>query len=255
MGYGDPLVLVHGTGTDHIRWKSVVPLLEEKYTLYIVDRRGRGESSDPQPYSIEREYEDIAALVDSISQPVNLLGHSYGGLIASEAALRTKNLSRLILYEPAFMIGGYDFPPEVVAEIEAYLHTGDRDNAVVTFLREIALIPPDEIMTLRTLPSWKDRLAFAHTLVRELHEPCKYRWDPERLQQIEVSTLLLLGGASPAYRKTVVEKLHAVLAHSHIVVMPGQQHIGMSTAPELFAKEIMAFLAEPTLEIEKQSIG
>jgi pimeloyl-ACP methyl ester carboxylesterase len=251
VGYGKPVVLVHGTGTDHSRWKSVIPFLENTYALYIMDRRGRGMSSDPQPYSIEREYEDVAVLVDSIPHPASLLGHSYGGLVATEAALRTKNLKRLILYEPAFMIGGYDFPPEIVADIEARLRSWDREGAVEVFLREIAMVSPDEIKQLRMLPTWKERLASAHTLLRELKEPGKYHWEPQRIRQIQVPTLLLLGEASPAYRKKVIDKLHAALPKSHITLLPGQKHIAMASAPEQFANEILTFLAEPVSEAQR----
>jgi len=242
-GQGAPLVLVHGTSADHTRWKPVLPPLEAKFTVYSVDRRGRGGSGDSQPYAIEREYEDIAALVDSIPEPVNLLGHSYGALCSLEAALRTKNLRRLILYEPPIPVEGMSFNfPRVMAEMQARLAAGDRDGVVTTFLHEIAEIPADELKMLRSLPAWQGRLAAAHTILRELQGPPEYRIQPERLQQIRIPTLLLLGGASPAYRKMVAEQLHAALPNSRIAVMPGQQHTAMNTAPELFIKEVLAFL-------------
>ena len=75
-GEGPPLVLIHGTSTDHSRWRLVLPALEEHFTVYTVDRRGRGDSGDSEDYSIEQEFEDVAAVVDSVREPVNLLGHS-----------------------------------------------------------------------------------------------------------------------------------------------------------------------------------
>ena len=98
-GTGPALVLVHGTTADHTRWASVLPMLEQRFTAYAVDRRGRGQSDDSAVYSIEREYEDIAAVVASIQGPVNLLGHSYGALCSLEAALLATNLNKLILPE------------------------------------------------------------------------------------------------------------------------------------------------------------
>src|SRR5918994_4256030 len=89
-GEGPPLVLVHGTSADHSRWAPVLPAFEERFTVYAVDRRGRGESGDSEDYSIEREFEDVAAVVDSIEAPVNLLGHSYGAVCSLEAALITR---------------------------------------------------------------------------------------------------------------------------------------------------------------------
>jgi pimeloyl-ACP methyl ester carboxylesterase len=98
-GKGPPLVLVHGTAADHSRWRPVIPALEESFTVYAIDRRGRGGSGDAEDYSVEKEFEDVAAVVDSLGEPVNLLGHSYGGLLALEAALLTRNVRKLVLYD------------------------------------------------------------------------------------------------------------------------------------------------------------
>jgi pimeloyl-ACP methyl ester carboxylesterase len=95
-GAGPPLILVHGTSAAATRWAPVVPALEEHFTVYAVDRRGRGESGDADDYAIEREFEDIAALIDATGGPANVLGHSFGGC-ALEAGLRTENLHRLIV--------------------------------------------------------------------------------------------------------------------------------------------------------------
>ena len=245
-GKGAPLLLVHGTSADHNRWKPILGPLEAQFTVYAMDRRGRGSSGDTQPYAIEREYEDVAALVDSIPEPVNLLGHSYGGLCALESAFRTKNLRRLILYEPAIMLEGEGpTPSKKLAELQALLAAGDREKVVETFMREVAEVPPDELKLMKSLPSWQGRVAAAHTILRELQAPSTYRIQPERVKQIKAPALLLLGGASPAHRKTVAEQLHAGLPNSRMAVMPGQQHTAMNTAPELFLKEVLAFLVEP----------
>ena len=99
-GKGSPLLLIHGAGNYSGRWNPILPLLEQDFSIYALDRRGRGESGDASEYSLEREFEDAVSVVDAIGGPVNVLGHSLGGICALEAALRTKNISRLILYEP-----------------------------------------------------------------------------------------------------------------------------------------------------------
>lgn len=125
------LVLVQGTTADHTRGASVLLMLEQKFTVYAVDRRGRGQSDDSIAYSIEREYEDIAAVVGSIQGPVNLQGHSYGALCSLEAALRVANLNKLILYEPAISVGVTFYPPDARARILALLDSGDRARALL----------------------------------------------------------------------------------------------------------------------------
>ena len=99
-GEGPPLVLVHGTAADHSRWGPVLPAFEERFTVYAVDRRGRGGSGDSDEYAVEREFEDVAAVVDSLGEPVNLLGHSYGALCALEAALLTRNVRQARALRP-----------------------------------------------------------------------------------------------------------------------------------------------------------
>ncbi len=99
-GEGPPLVLIHGTGIDHSYWDPVAPELGRHFTVYSVDRRGRGQSGETAPYAIQREFEDVAAIVGSIAGDVFLVGHSYGALCSLEAALLTKNIGKMILNEP-----------------------------------------------------------------------------------------------------------------------------------------------------------
>ena len=99
-GEGPPLILVHGTSADHTRWDPVLPTLAEHFTVYAIDRRGRGESGDAADYSLESEVEDVVAVVDSIGAPVSLLGHSYGAVCSLEASQRSERVRKLVLYEP-----------------------------------------------------------------------------------------------------------------------------------------------------------
>ena len=242
-GTGPALVLVHGTTADHTRWASVLPMLEQKFTVYAVDRRGRGQSGDSAVYSIEREYEDIAAVVGSIQGPVNLLGHSYGALCSLEAALRVANLNRLILYEPAISVGEKFYPPDARARILALLDSGDRAGALLVFFREIVKAPEHEIALLRMEPGWSVRLATAHTIPREFADE-DYILDPLRFRNLKVPTMLLQGAESPDFLKAATEMVHAALPNSRITVMPGQQHIAMSAAPEMFVSLVTEFLME-----------
>ena len=99
-GDGPPLVLVHGAAADHNRWAPVLSALEERFSVMAIDRRGRGGSGDAHDYALQREFEDVVAVVESAGKAVNVLGHSYGGICALEAALLTDRIQTLVLYEP-----------------------------------------------------------------------------------------------------------------------------------------------------------
>jgi pimeloyl-ACP methyl ester carboxylesterase len=247
-GAGPPLILVHGSGGSNpvIGWTAVVPAFEEHFTVYAVDRRGYGESEDGPAYAIEREFEDIAAVVDAAGQPAHLLGHSFGALCALGAALLTGNLRRLILYEPAIAFRGMALYPEgTIERLQALLEADDRETILSVIFREVAMMPPHEFEMLRSAPTWPMRIARAHLLVREAREEESYVFDAERFRSLSISTLLLSGGDSPQFLKTITEAVYAALPNSRVAVMPGQQHLAMLTAPDLFLREVMAFLAEP----------
>ena len=242
-GVGPPLVLVHGTAADHSRWTPVLPVFEQHFTVYAIDRRGRGGSDDSGDYAIEQEFEDIAAVVDSLGEPAFLLGHSYGALCALEAALLTRNVRKLVLYEPPMDVSGEQFkPPGVVERLEALLEAGDRDGVVATMLHEVAGVPPEAVEHMRSLPAWQARVAAAHTIPRELRAQEAYRFDPERFGDLGVATLLLIGGDSPATYEEAEKAVAEALPNCRIVVMAGQGHVAMDTATDLFTIEVLQFL-------------
>jgi pimeloyl-ACP methyl ester carboxylesterase len=243
-GHGPPLVLVHGATADHTRWAPILAPLEQRFTVYAVDRRGRGASGDAAGYAIEREFDDIATLIDSIGEPVVLLGHSYGALVSLEAALRTKNVRKLVLYEPPIPAGLPIYPPGAIERIDALLATGNRAGAVTAFFREVAGMPPAELALIQSLPNWPARVAAANTIARELHAAVRYHFEAARFEWLEVPTLLLLGGDSPPYFKAAIDLVRWALPHSRVVTLAGQQHVAINTAPDMFVREVTAFLAE-----------
>jgi pimeloyl-ACP methyl ester carboxylesterase len=242
-GSGPVLVLVHGGTADHTRWAPVLPALEQHYTIYAMDRRGRGGSGDADIYALEREYEDVVALVETIGSSLTLLGHSFGAVCALEAALRTRSVARLILYEPPPPGIPGTLPQTSAERMRAHLARGDREEVVTTFLAEVAHVPPQEIAMLQTAPSWPGRLAAAHTILREIEQlEQSPPLDPQRFATFSTPTLLLLGGESPALYRTHTATLHTLLVRSQIVELPGQQHVAMTTAPNLFVQEVLRFL-------------
>jgi pimeloyl-ACP methyl ester carboxylesterase len=243
-GSGPALLLVHGATADHTRWSPISPRFERDFTVYAMDRRGRGASTDAPDYDILREAEDVAAVVDAIGGPVSVLGHSFGALCSLEAALRTDNIHRLILYEPPFPGVNPPIPPDVIHRMQALIDEGEPEAALELFFREIVRMPEYELKEYRQLPVWKTRVSLVPTVPRELLIDRTYRFRPENFAGLQVPTMLFLGGDSPPFARQAVETVDAALPNSHIVVLPGQQHIAMDTDPDRFVSEARHFLLE-----------
>ena len=245
-GQGPPLVMVHGSSLDHTRWGPSVTGLAGRFTLLMMDRRGRGASGDGPVYAIEREFEDVAAVADAAVGPVHLLGHSFGAVCAMEAAALTPAVDRLVLYEPPFPVGSPDplFGPNMPERLDDLLRRGERDALVELFLREVVRVTDAELQALRRSSSWRVRVQAAHTLSREVRMAETYRFDPARLARVRAPTLLLLGTESPRLMRDSTAAAHAALQNSRVELLPGQGHAAMTTAPEMFLAKVLAFLEE-----------
>lgn len=241
-GEGPPLVLVHGTSSDATRWPEVLPSLGERFTVYAMFRRGRGGSVDGDaPYAIEREAEDIAALIDGIGAPVFLLGHSYGGLCSLEALLLTDRVLRVIFYEPPVPTGTPAYPPGIAERVEELVSSGDREGAVMFFYREVFQVSERRLTLMRTFPAWQGRIAAAHTLAREVRATDRWEWKAERFAHLDVPARLFVGGSSHPFVREMTDRLASGLRGSEVVVLEGQQHTAMDTAPGLFVQNVFDF--------------
>jgi pimeloyl-ACP methyl ester carboxylesterase len=245
-GEGPPLLLVHGTTADHTTtWRYVGPALERRFTVHAMDRRGRGGSGDGPAYDLQREAEDVAAVVDAIGGPVTVLGHSHGALCAIEAALLTRNLRRLILYEGVCRNGADLVPQDFIDRLDAMLKAGDVEGMLVALLMELVGMPPAEIDLLRSQPdAWAVRLANAPTIPRELRAVERYRFEPDRFRDMRTPTLLLVGGSSPRREWDDATAVSAALPDARVVALAGQQHAAMYTAPDAFVGEVTRFAAD-----------
>jgi pimeloyl-ACP methyl ester carboxylesterase len=244
-GNGPPLLLVHGGAGASTRWRPILPGLEAHFSVYAMDRRGRGESGDSTgDYSFELEAGDVAALANSIEGPVNLYGHSGGGTFVLEAAPQIQNLGKLVLYEGVFPLGGNLFPPTIIDRLQNLLDQGEHEDLVVTFMREVPKMPQHEIDHVRSSPEWPRRVATAPTLPRELRGANNYQFTPERFKDLHVQTLLLVGSDSPEIFKKSAEIVHDALSNSRVQELPGQQHLADLMAPEMVANALIGFLIE-----------
>lgn len=169
---------------------------------------------------------------------MDVFGHSYGAHCALEAALLTTGMRRLVLYEPAIMPVT---PPGFTDRLVELLAHGRRE-AVVTAIFELAGMTPEQQELAMSAPSWPNRVAAAHTVVRECRAEEEYRFDPTRFAALSVRTLLLAGTDTPPDLATSTTALTAALPGARLVTMVDQGHVAMLTAPKLFTAEVLAFV-------------
>ena len=243
-GEGPPLLLLHGTGRDGSYWRASLPALSRKAAVLAVDRRGRGGSGDSNAYDMEREIEDVLAVIQASDEPVFLLGHSYGAILALEAALRAPDLRGLMLYEPPFSVGPDRVPTDLGDRLADLMTTGDREAVLVTFLENGPRFPPEVITAQRAQPDWQYRLRYAHTLPREVQAVNRYLYTPGRVASLSGPCLLMLGSESPPFFRQAIEALHREIPRSDVVIFEGQHHNAMVTAPALFAETVLSFMQQ-----------
>lgn len=246
VGSGPPLVLVSGAGSARGSFDAVVPLLGEHFTTYALDRRGWGWSGDSDEYALEREFEDVASVVDSIGEPAFLLGHSIGGVFAFGGAFLSHNVNKLVLYEGGALLAGIESPSaERADQIEELVRSGERERAVLALLETGGHFSPEDIERIRNRPTWPDRVARASRLPRELRARVAFVPRPDAVRGFDTPTLLLAGERSTRARAQM-EQLALMLPNARLVLLEGQGHAAMQTAPALFASRVTEFLVAET---------
>ncbi|MDQ4107510.1 MAG: alpha/beta hydrolase [Actinomycetota bacterium] len=247
-GHGAPLVLVHGTPADHTRWRPLLPYLEPAFTVHAIDRRGRGASGDSPRYALEREFEDVVAVIEAVASAsgstVNLYGHSHGGIVAFGAAMLTANLRSLVLYEgwPVPDPTVFALPSGLESRLDALLGAGERDAVVELLFRELEQMSDEDMAVFKSAPSWPGRVAAAHTITREIRGELTARLDPARARNITVPVLLVTGEHSSDPSKRDVSVVAAALPDARVLVLDGQEHVADVLAPEHFAVRVVPFL-------------
>ncbi len=241
-GAGPNLVIVHGGIGDRSRWKPLFPFFASRFTVCAMDRRGRGASGDSADYCLQKEAEDVAAVVNSRPGTVFVLGHSIGGVCALEAAFLTDKVSKLVLYEPPLQDRNHG---AVATKMETMIRTGESEQALVTFLQEIVMVSPKEIEEMKAGSSWPERVTSVGKQIREIRALDRYRFDANRMRGLKVPTLLLTGSktASPDLKRAISSLLDCLPNHS-LIVFQGQEHNAMDTVPQEFAETVTKFLLD-----------
>jgi len=158
-------VFVGGALTTAAAMTPLATLLSERCDVFVYDRRGRGSSGDTAPYAVEREVEDLAAVVEVAGGRACVYGHSSGAVLALEAASRGLPIDRLALYEPPFVVDDSrpPLPPDYVAQLTDLVAGDRRGDAVEYFMTTGAAAPADTVAAMRVAPFWPAMEAMAHT--------------------------------------------------------------------------------------------
>ena len=245
-GEGPPIILVGGA----IQHRAMDPttawlaaLLAPRFTVTHYDRRGRGDSGDTEPYAVEREVEDLEALVEEAGGSALLYGMSSGGALALEAAARGVVATKLALYEPPFMVGddGARAPEDFATRLSELTASGRRGDAVELFLSEGPGVPADVIAQMRSEPIWPAMESVAHTLVYDTTiMDDQESLLAERAPSVTAPTLVLDGGASPQWMRNAAQTLADRLPNAQCRTLEGQTH---QVAPEALAPVLVEFFA------------
>lgn len=239
-GSGPPLVLVHGGTADRTRWLPVREALAEDFTLHLVDRRGRGlsQNESAEPYALAHEAEDLRAVLDAIGEPAAVFAHSYGALVTLEAIAAGVRPTGVVLYEPPVPPPGEPIvPPEAFDEVRAAIDADDRDRALTAFFRDVIGLPAAMIDGMKATPIWAARLNAVPTMPREGDAVEAFVLEARHEALREVPTTWLVGSEdTPIARGT--RHAHATLGHGDLVVLEGQGHQAIDTAPGRIVDEL-----------------
>lgn len=228
-GDGPSIVLINGALRDHTVFDLLVPELEPHFTTYVYDRRGRGESGDAPHYAIQREVEDLEAVIAEADGEVMVFGGSAGANLALEAALAGAPIGRLAVHEPYFRPQGYPRPPDdFMDHLKALLSEGKCGEAIEYWSTDFLELSPEQFMIWRRNPElWEENLARAHTLVYDaiLCTMCSdYSVPVGRLAKLEMPTMVIRSDNTHDWLRAAAEATAAALPNCKVVSLPGGWH-------------------------------
>lgn len=247
-GEGPALILVDGALCDRSSGPNgpLAGLLAERFTVFTYDRRGRGDSGDTAPYAVEREIEDLDALIVEAGGSASVYGISSGGALALEAANRLRGITRLALYEVPFVVDDTrrPLPAEYQEHLGELIASDRRAQAVRYFMRKGVGLPAFVVGMMRLMPAWSRLKAVAHTLPYDAavlaEETGAGRPLPtDRWASVTVPTLVARGGKSPDWMRNAAAALAALLG-AELRTLEGQTHI---VKPKALAPVLAEFFA------------
>jgi pimeloyl-ACP methyl ester carboxylesterase len=241
LGSGPPVVLVCGGSVDRTADAAVARELSSDFTVLNYDRRGRGDSGDTPPYAIEREVEDIKAVIGAAGGSANLWGSSSGAALAMIATASGAPVSKLALWEPPFILEEDARPPaDQVEQYERMIAEGRRGDAAEYFMTKVVGMPPEFVADARTQAWWAGQEAIAHTLAYDARIMGDYSIPTETAGSVKVPTLVLAGGADMPFMRDSAKALAEALPEGEVLFLEGQGH---DVDPTVLAPALKEFFA------------
>lgn len=231
-GSGPALILIGGAFSTRRSAGELASLLAPHFSVYAYDRRGRGDSTDTPPYAVEREVEDLHALVVAAGGSACLYGHSSGAVLAIEATAQGLAVPKLAVYEPPYMIDDTrEKPPaDYTTRLEGAIRGGHREQAAELFFAEAVGLPAEVIEMMKHSPYWTGMLAVAHTLLYDNAIVGDGSMPTDRLRTIDVPTLAMDGGASPTWARNAVAAVADAVPRAQRHTLEGQEHAAAAAA-------------------------
>ena len=239
IGEGPAVILVCGGSTDRMANAALAALLAPRFTEFNYDRRGRGDSGDTPPYAVEREVEDIDAVIAAAGGSTYLYGTSSGAALALQAAASGLPITKLALWEPPFILDESRRPPaDTATTYRELVAAGRRGDAVEFFMSKVVGLPPEFVAGARNAPFWAAQEALAHTLAYDATIMGDYSLPTERAAAVTVPTLVMDGGASFTGMGESAQALADALPDGHRRTLEAQEH---NVAPEALAPVLVEF--------------
>jgi pimeloyl-ACP methyl ester carboxylesterase len=243
-GKGPAIILVVGAFNDRATAAPLAQFFQRHFTVFNYDRRGRGEGSDTAPYAIEREIEDLDALIAQAGGSACVFGYSSGAILALRAAAHGLNISQLALYEP---------PPtgakagQLAPLLSQLIAAGRRGDAVELFQTEAVGIPAAVVAQMRNAPFRPGLEKMAHTLV---YESMILQSLPSGLTaSVQVPTLVIDGEQSPEVMRHAAQSLAEALPESLYHTLKGQGH---DIVPDVLGPVLAEFFTSSKMLAEQR---
>ena len=240
IGQGAPAILVNGASVDRQSNLPLAEVLKQHFTIFNYDRRGRGASGDTPPYAVEREIEDINAVIGAAGGSAFLFGFSSGAALALEAAASGLAIRKLALWEPPYIVeGSRPWPPVDNAKtLIDLVAAGRRGDAAEFFMVEIVGLPPESVSKMRSQPSWSAQEALAHTLAYDTTILDDYSLPIVSAARVKMPTLVIAGGTDFPWIRESAQGLAKLIHGAKTHFLDGQEH---SVDPAVIAPVLVEF--------------